>query len=31
MFYLLDRHVTLHEWLRERDYRGIRYDKWEGD
>ena len=31
MFYLLDRHVTMHEWLRERDYRGIRYDRWEGD
>ncbi len=27
LFSFLGRHVTLHEWLRERDYEGIRYDQ----
>ena len=28
--YILNEHITLLEWLRRRDYAGVRYDKWEG-
>lgn len=27
MFEYLGRHITFWEWLRERDYRGVRYDR----
>ncbi len=31
LFPLLDKHITVLEWLRERDYAGVRYDyPWEG-
>jgi hypothetical protein len=27
LYDFLGRHVTLHEWLRERDYHGIHYNR----
>ena len=28
--FVLDEHITLLEWLRRRDYAGVKYDNWEG-